>query len=508
MAEELIASRYETLKTIRTPYDDRAEECAELTLPYAFIEDNFNSQNNLARGYTQGFGAMLVNHLVGKLALTILPPSQPFFRLSASQEAMEKVSGGDDNAKYEIEKILAQKEEGALREINKTDFRSSLYPALRLSTITGNGIIEKLDTGYKVHNLRNYVIQRDFKGTVTALIIEEKLSYETLPEDFKSKVDEDKRDEEVSLFTSVELKDKSYVLTQELLGEAVGNEQTFKEFSDKFIDCAWNRIDGEDYARSFVEDHLGTLITLNKLTTVVYEGIAESVKIVKLVNPNGMTSYQDYVEAKHGTAIIGSANDVTTIQSDKTQDLRVAKELINEMKQELSRAFLVAGASIRDSERTTAQEVNLVANEVEASLGGIYTRISGNIQRPIVLQALKNLKVDTGKDIDVIITTGLQALGRNVELSKINALIQELQMLGQIVGPEAIAKVVNVGAISSSMVANSGVASKDFLYTPEEMNAKEAEAQQQAMAQQALQGALPQAGQNAANAAIPQQGEQ
>lgn len=504
--EETISERYNQLKTIRTPYDDRAEQCAKLTLPYTFLDENHKAQDSLSRDYVQGFGAMLVNHLVGKLALTILPPSQPFFRLSATQEAMSKVSGDNEKARYEIEKILAEKEEGALREINKSDFRSSLYPALRLSVVTGNGIIEKINTDYKVHNLRNFVLQRDFAGKIIRLIIEEKLSYETIPEEFKSKVDEDKRDEEVAIYTNVQLIDGSYVLTQELLGESVGEEQTFKDFNEKFIDCSWNRIDGEDYARSFVEDHLGTLITLSKLTTVIYEGIAESVKLVKMVNPNGLTDYEDFVTAKHGQAIIGRAEDVTTVQSDKVQDLKVAKELINEMKQELSRAFLVTGASIRDSERTTAQEVAVVANEVESSLGGIYTRISGNIQRPTVLQALKNMKVSTGKDIDVIITTGLQALGRNVELSKINNLIQELQLLGQIVGPEAVAKVINVSSISGAMVANSGVASKNFLYSPEEMSTMEAEKQKQMMAQQALQGALPQAGQNAANQMIPQQG--
>lgn len=506
MDEEKVSARYHQLKTLRTSYDDRAEQCAELTLPYAFPDETMNAQDSLNRDYIQGFGAMLVNHLVGKLALTLLPPSQPFFRLSATQEAMEKVSGGDSEAKYEIEKILATMEESALRNINKSDFRSSLYPALRLSTITGNGFIEKIGDGYKVHNLRNFVVQRDFNGSILRLIIEEKMAYETLPEEFKGKVEEDKRDEEVSLFTDVKLVDKMYVMTQELLGELVGKEQKFKDFSERFIDCSWNRIDGEDYARSFVEDHLGTMVILSKLTKVIYEGIAESVKLVKLVNPNGMTAYEDYVEAKHGEAIIGSANDITTIQSDKAQDLRVAKEFINEMKQELSRAFLVTGASIRDSERTTAQEVSLVANEVEASLGGIYTRISGNIQKPVVIQSLKNIKVDTGKDIDIIITTGLQALGRNVELSKINALIQELQMLGGIVGPEAIAKVVNVGAITSAMVANSGVASKDFLYSPKQMDAMEAEKQKQMMAEQVMQGGLGQAGANVANQMIPQQG--
>lgn len=503
---ELLSERYNTLVSIRKTATDRAEDCAKFTLPYAFTEETFKAQDDLDRYYTQGFGAELVNHLVGKLALSILPPSQPFYRLSATQEAMEAVAQGNKSAEQEIEKLLATKEEGIMRNINKSNLRGSLYPALRLAVITGSSMLERTDTGYDVINLRNYVVSRDYSGKVLEFIIHEKKTYLSLDEEFKQGVEEDKKDEDVDLYTAVLLQDDGkYLMRQELMDKPVGKEQTLSTFEDKFIDVGWNRINGEDYPRGFVEDHLGTFIALEKITTVVYEGLAESVKIIKMVNPNGLTTYEDFVGATHGEAIIGSANDITTVQSGKTQDLRVAKELIAEMKQELARAFLVTGSSIRDSERTTAAEVSIVAQETEASLGGIYTSISDNIQRPAVLQAMKDLKIDTGKDVDVIITTGLQALGRNVELSKINGLIQELQMLGQIVGAEAVAKVVNVGAITASIVANSGVASKSFLYTEDEIARIKQAQGEEAMAQQAMQGALPQVGQNLANQATGEQ---
>ena len=509
MAEQLvsIAERYGQLESDKSATSDRAEQCAELTLPYAFVEENSTSQSNLNRGYTQGFGAQLVNHLVGKLALTILPPSQPFYRFSPTQEAMDAVAQGDPNKKFEIEKILATKEEGVLRGINKSNFRSSLYPALRLAVITGNCIIEKLDEGYKVINLRDYVIKRDFKGKVVEFIIREKLDNETVPEEFKAGIKEEDEGD-IELFTSVTLEDGSYVMRQEMLGEMVGTEQTFKKFSEKFIDVGWNKIDGEDYRRSFVEDHLGTLIALEKLTTAVFEGIAESLKIVKLVNPNGQTAYEDYIEADHGDAIIGQEGDVTEITSGKTQDLMVAKQLIDEMKQELAKAFLVTGAAIRHSERTTAEEVSLVAAEVEASLGGIYTAISDDIQRPIVEQQMKALKVEGGDDVDVIITTGVQALGRNVEMSKIRNVMQELAMFGNIVGPEEIQRSVNADAVIAAIIANSGVASKEFIYSQMQKDEKEIAQKEDQLAMQMAQGGMPQLGQNMANEATAAMGGQ
>lgn len=504
-----IEQEYLRLANDRKPYEDRAEDCSKLSLPSVFAEETFKAQDDLERGYAQGFMADLVKNLVGKLALTILPSTQPFFRLSATEEAMEKVTGNNEDAISEVDKILSTKEEQVMRVINRSRFNKPLYPALKLSVITGNGIIEKFDKNkYKVHNLHNYVIQRDFAGEILRLIIQETKSYETIPEEFKSQLDEDKRDEKVAIYTDFKLEDGKFILRQELLGQPVGQEKTFKSFEDKFIDVGWDRIDGEDYSRGFFEDHLGTVITLDKLMKIVTEGIAESVKIVKCVNPNGSTTYQDYVDAKHGEAIVGDAADVTTIQSDKAQDLSVAKQLIEEIKQELAKSFLSTALSIRDSERTTAHEVQLVAQEAEAGLGGIYTRLSDNIQRPLVNQSLSEIEVTTGNDIDVIITTGLQALGRNVELSKINAMIQELQLLASVVNPEEVSRYVNVGAVCSAIVANSGVASKNFLYTKKEVEAKQAEQQKEAMSQQALGAIMPQAGQNVANQMVPpQQGE-
>ena len=57
-----IAEDYKGLANDRTPYEDRAEECASLTLPYTFPDSSLKGQDNLEREFVQGFGAMLVNH--------------------------------------------------------------------------------------------------------------------------------------------------------------------------------------------------------------------------------------------------------------------------------------------------------------------------------------------------------------------------------------------------------------------------------------------------------------
>ena len=49
---------------------------------------------------------------------------------------------------------------------------------------------------------------------------------------------------------------------------------------------------------------------------------------------------------------------------------------MSKIEQRLSYAFLLNASVIRDSERTTAEEVRMTAQELQDSLGGIYGVLS------------------------------------------------------------------------------------------------------------------------------------
>ena len=492
--EETLKSRYTSLESDKSSTSDRSEICAQMTIPYAYMEEDSSSADDLQRNYTQGFGAGLVNNLVGKLALSILPASQPFYRLAATQEAMEVVSEGDEEAAFQIEKILAEKETGILRYINNSNFRGSLYPALRLALVTGNCLVEKLEeTGkYRVINLRNYVVARDYAGTVVELIIRETLDKSTLPEEIQASIDDNDKQEDIELYTGVRLVEGKYELTQEIADEQVGEESTFEKLSDRFIDIRWNKIDGEDYGRSFVEDSLGTLIALEKQMQILAESAIVQAKTVFTVNPNGFTRYKDFVEATNGKAIMGQEQDIGVVKVNKANDLQMSYQLVEQYKNELNETFLKFVA--RQSERTTAYEVQRTSQELESAFGGVYTHIAYDIQMPLIEEAMKYLKIDGGDDVEVIIMSGVQALGRNAELQKINQTMQELQMLGQLVGPEQIARAMNTQGWVSAIVSNSGVANQNLIVTKtaqaEEIGAEKTEQ----MSQEALQQTTKSAG--------------
>ena len=490
--------RFDELYSNRGSTTARAELCSKLTIPYLFMEESASSQDDLTREYVSGYGTKLVNHLVGKFALSVLPPSQPFFRLSPTQESIEAIAGDNQDAKFEIEKVMAEKEEGILRYINKSKFRSSLYPSLRTALVTGDSLIEKLDDEtFRVFKMRNYVIKRDASGNIMDLIIKETVSYDAVPEDMQGSIDEKAKDEPVDLYTRVYLEEGTYKMYQEIAEETVaGSEEDLKKLSDRFISVRWNKVDGEDYGRGFVEEHLGTFISLNKQLKVLNESAIVASRTVYTVNPNGMTKYKDFVEAGNGKVIIGKEEDIGTVKTGKNYDLQTTYQLVQDLKKELAEAFLMGSASIRDAERVTAQEVQLVASELEASFGGIYTAISEDIQVPLVENAMETLKIEGDDDVDVIITAGVEALGRNVELSKINGLIGELGMLANLVGVEKVAQDINVPAFTSAMVANSGVASKDFLLSQTQSKRNKNTEKTESIAEEAIKSGAVKAGES------------
>ena len=147
----------------------------------------------------------------------------------------------------------------------------------------------------------------------------------------------------------------------------------------------------------------------------------------------------------------------------------------------------------------------MIANELESSFGGIYTAIASDIQMPLVENAISALKIEGMEDIDIIITAGVEALGRNVEQAKLERFIANVGQLAQVVGEQAT-QALNVDNIVYAMLVNNGIGNKEYVKTLNEIEA-ESQAQQQAQLEQQMmmQGANS-IGQQAGAMVNPQQG--
>ena len=137
-----------------------------------------------------------------------------------------------------------------------------------------------------------------------------------------------------------------------------------------------------------------------------------------LVNPNGVTRADSLARAENGAIVAGNAADVEALQVGKAADMSVALQTIQLLERRISFTFLMNESVQRDAERVTAEEIRLMAEQLESGLAGVYSMLSQELQLPLIKRVLF-LMEQAGEippiPVDLVnpqITTGLEAIGR------------------------------------------------------------------------------------------------
>jgi uncharacterized membrane protein len=470
-----LKSRWSKLETSKTTVLDRGRACAELTIPSLLTKQGHKEQDTLSTPY-QSLGSRAINHLASKLLLTLLPPNAPFFRLIPNKEETAPL---DEVQRAELDKTLEAFERELYTYIEKKAYRVPLFEALKLLIGTGNALLRLEEGTLRVYNLEEYVVKRNALGKVIEIIIKESVH----PTDV---LELDLTEEENDLYTCCKImEDGKYHLYQEVNEEPVPSSEGVVKAEDiPFLALRWTAINGENYGRGLVEQYLGDLRSLEALSQAMVEGASASSKIVFMVDPTATTRAKDLAKAKSGDFVQGRANDVTTLQVNKGSDMQIPFQLAEQIQQRLAAAFLLTEGARRNAERVTAEEIRLVAGELEDALGGIYSILSQELQLPLVKIILKDSKVQLPEGlVEPVIVTGLEALGRGHDYNKLVMFAQTLQ---QLLGAEIFAQATNVDAVIDRVATSLGVDVTGIIKDPEQ---RAQEQQQQAMAQSGQVGA-------------------
>jgi hypothetical protein len=216
------------------------------------------------------------------------------------------------------------------------------------------------------------------------------------------------------------------------------------------------------------------------------EGSAAAAKVIFTVSPSATTKPQSLVNAQNGAIIQGRPDDVGVINVGKTADFKTVQEMIRDLTQRLSDAFLVL--QVRQSERTTAQEVQATQQELNEQLGGIFGNLTTELLQPYLnrkLHLLQRSKKMPPLPKDLVAPTvvaGLYGIGRGQDRQ---ALIEFVQTVAQTMGPEAMAQYLNPREILKRLAAASGIDALNLIKDPATME-QEANQMKQDMAQQSL----------------------
>lgn len=486
---------YEKLKNDRQPYIDRAIKCASVTIPALFPKENTTGSDKFKTPW-QSVGARGVNNLASKLILALFPPNEKFFRLGLSSEALAQLGDKADKV-AKVDQALMHIEDTIIRTIEENQIRVTIQEALKQLIVAGNGLLflPPDQSGAKLYKLKDYVVQRDALGNIFTIVTVDKVVKATLPEQLQSMVESDKDDKEVEIYTLVRLVGDNFESFQEIDGKVIPqSEQTYPKYKTPYIPLRMTKQDGESYGRSFVEEYYGDLNSLENLSKAINLLSMISATVIYLVNPNGITRPKRLQEADSGDFVAGRREDIQALQLDKYPDLQVANSTATAIEQRLSFAFLLSSVVQRNAERVTAEEIRTVAGELEDTLGGVYSILSQELQRPLISRLMTSLmnqgaiaQLPDGI-VEPTITTGMEALGRGHDLNKYMTFISTLSQL-----PNAMER-VKMDTLITSLATSIGIETAGLVYSDEELQAMQEQANNEQLGQQMMLQGMKQGG--------------
>ncbi|APU03054.1 head-tail connector protein [Pectobacterium phage PP47] len=487
-AEEGAKAVYDRLKNDRNSYETRAENCALYTIPSLFPKDSDNGSTDYTTPW-QSVGARGLNNLASKLMLALFP-MQTWMKLTISEfEAKQLLSDPEGLAK--VDEGLSMVERILMNYIETNSYRVTLFEALKQLCVAGNVLlyIPEPDTTksynpMKLYRLSSYVVQRDAYGNVLQIVTRDQIAFSALPEDVRKVVvasgGEKKPEEQIDLYTHIYLDDESgdYLKYEEVEGEEIqGTDASYPSGSSPYVAVRMVRIDGESYGRSYVEEYLGDLRSLENLMEAIIKFAMISSKVLGLVNPAGITQPRRLTKAASGDFVAGVKEDISFLQLEKTADFTIAKSVADQIEGRLGYAFMLNSAVQRTGERVTAEEIRYVASELEDTLGGVYSILSQELQLPLVkvlmnqLQATQQIPELPKEAVEPTISTGLEALGRGQDMAKLQEFIQACSALANLAQDQDI----NTANIKLRLANAIGIDTVGLLLTQEEKQAKQAQ---------------------------------
>ena len=495
------ASRYARLASDRTIFLDTARDCAKLSLPYLLTSTGVVNGQKLPTPW-QSIGAKGANVMASKLMLSLFPVTATFFKLQINDGKLASDPSLDVKIKSEIDLSLSKMERVIMQHIAESQDRVVLHQAMKHLIVTGNVLVYMGSSGVKLYPLDRYVVVRDGEGQPTEIVTVESINRQFLPEKFQKpkrsintvddntstpSVDVTVGEDEAAVYTWAKLQDGQWRWRQEVDGEIIEDSYgKSPKTQTPWLPLRFNIVDGEDYGRGRIEEYLGDLKSLEGLMQAMVEGSAASAKVVFLVSPSATVKPSTLAKAGNGAIIQGRQEDVSVVQVAKQADFSTAYQMITQLTQRLSDAFLIL--TVRQSERTTAEEIRATQQELNEQLGGIYGNLTTELLQPylqrklFVLQRSKILpKLPKGVVFPTVIA-GIEGVGRGQDRE---SLMMFLQTVSQALGPEAMVKFVDPEEAIKRLAAAQGIDTIKLVKTADQRQQEE-----QQMRQQMAQGTL------------------
>lgn len=495
---------YEQLGIRRQIVLDAARRCSEVTIPSLIPPENYKTGDPLYTPF-QSFGARGVNNISSRLLLTQLPPNRPIFKHEIADYDLDAMEQEEDkrnpkgSLKARVEQALAKREEGVRTKMEATALRMTVNESTRHLIVGGNVLLRHQRLNQPLyHDMNHYVVQRNNRGEQLRVILKEPVTVSSLPEDIRALVEKKGVTESVNKQDRVEPVVDIYTVCQkgrdlkgtewwysweEYEGKPIAGTRAKDPIEAPPLYAAWLiPVYGSDWGRSYVDEYYGDLLAVENLSKALQDAAAICSWMVFLVNPESATRLRDFQNAPNMSWMAGREGDITVPELGKTQDFKFVMEALQQIVQRLAFAFLLNSAIQRNGERVTAEEIKLMARELDEAMGGVYASISQTVQRWWVMRFLHLLdredkhfpKLPKTNIVTIKVITGIDTLGRTAEAEALREVATDIR---DVFGAEATAKYMSITEYGTRQSTAKGVNPEGLFRAPEEMQQEQVQGQ-------------------------------
>jgi len=489
-----LKARFESLDAERFSVMERLRDSAALTCPFILPKKDQEESEDRRNSYQSegNYGAI---SLASKITLTLFPPNVPFFRYEldpATRAELRAIltAGNNDVAAAEktLDDILRVRSSAITSAISKGEgARYKLFLTILSTLCVGQGLLyipEEDSDDWRFFRLDQYVVRRGGAGKLMEIIIREQVERSELPETVRnaappsggSDTSIHKSTDNVELFTTVKRTAPDTFETWQEVGGGLavpGSYGSFKKSNLPWIVATCLLIDGRDYAEGYATQFLGTLRSLHMNSrSLAFQGLLATRKF--LVMKPGMNDFRLFQKAQTGDALPGDPEGIKAIGFDNVPELRVAMEVVNGQKRDVGAFFMTYRSVQRDGERVTAEEIRMLAGELDSANAGIYSEFTDSLQKPVLgrvearLDASRRLPKFPLDSVTAKMTAGVEGLGDAAEANKIT---QWLSVLAQFL-PSAVQTAIKGNVVAIKLGKLLGVDTDPLVKSDEEMAAE------------------------------------
>lgn len=484
MSKDTAAGRWQELDAKRRGLLTRCERYAELTIPSACPQDHYNEGTDELSHSLNSVGAQAVNNLVNKMILAMFAPSRPFMRFELPRAEEDEILKALQIDKAAFREEMAIVEMDAVKELDAIGARPKLFDLMMHLVVTGNCLRYMDGDVMRIIGIKDFVSRRNAKGEVVEVILRERVQVDELPPEIQVLAQKGSDTEaeldyyrwwrwDGKVFRERQFLDANEVLHPKYQGQYKREDMPAQHH-------VWRIADKSNYGIGHVEDSIGDLEGLDQLSAAEVNGAILASEFRWLANPGGMTRPEDIKMSLNGDVIPGSEGDLTLVSAGAVAgSIQIVSACAEKYIRRIGGAFMLTSGVQRDAERVTAEEIRLLAQELETGLGGIYSRLAIDLQLPLAWWLMKRLnnKVFRDSDFKPVIVTGLDALSRNGDLENMQLFLQDV--IGITTMPPEVQQYLKLDSIFSALAAGRGLRSSEYVNNQTTVDERNQAAQQQ-----------------------------